>query len=169
MSYYSEIDFGSNIEDNNFNLTKKERFITKQNPQHYQPSKNILIKYDESNIPDSRHIKPESQFYCSNYTQTAGRGFGNLNVSNDIRYGGASRLDNKDFRIKREAEQLFEYQFQYLDKNPNNSYTAFTRGGDPTRKQNQLQVDTMRQGNGLPKYTNFNESLTKKKEININY
>ena len=166
MSYYADIDFNSSLDNKNFNLTKKEKFITKAIPQYYHPSKNIQIKYDESNIPESRHIKPESQFYCGNYTQSAGRGFGNLNISNDIRYGDASRLENKELKIKKEGEQLFEYQFQYLDKNPNNSYTAFTRGGDPTRKQNQLDVDTMRQGNGIPKYVNF---AINKKEIKINY
>ncbi len=162
MSYYSNIEFASSVENNHNNLTKKEKFITKSMPQYFQPSKTIDIKYD---IPESRHVKPESKFYCGNYTQSAGRGFGNLNISNDIRYGDASRLDNKELKIKQEGDQLFEYQFQYLDKNPNSSYTAFTRGGDSTRKQNQLDVDTMRQGNGIPKYVKFDE----KKEIKINY
>lgn len=83
---------------------------------------------------------------CERFNYSAGRGFGNLNISNEIRNGDASRTDSKEFRESRESRQLFDYQFSYLDtdfKNPT-PVMPMIRGGESTRKQNQLQVDTMR-------------------------
>ena len=42
---------------------------------------------------------------------------------------------------KKEETLFFDYQFNYLDKNfqnPNNPVLPFPRGGETTRKQNQL-------------------------------
>ncbi len=86
-------------------------------------------------------------FYYNNKDTGAGRGFGNLDVSNDIRSGDASRTDTKEFKEYRESQQLFEFQFQYLDRNvqdPNHLVMSIPRGGETTRKQNQLSVNTMR-------------------------
>jgi hypothetical protein len=87
-------------------------------------------------------------FYYTNKNIGAGRGFGNLEISNDIRQGDASRVDTKEYKEKRESEQIFEYQFQYLDKNyqdPTHIVMPIPRGGEITRKQNQLVINTMRQ------------------------
>ena len=49
-----------------------------------------------------------------------------------------------------EKQQMFDFQFQYLDKNfqdPNHLVMPIPRGGESTRKQNQLSVNTMRQNN----------------------
>ena len=70
-----------------------------------------------------------------------GHGFGNLEISNDIRYGNSSRFDTKEFKEIRESSQLFDYQFQYLDKNfqdPNNIVMPIPRGGNTTREKTQL-------------------------------
>ena len=70
-----------------------------------------------------------------------------MEVSNDIRYGGASRYDTKEFKEIKESQQFFDYQFQYLDRNfqdPSHIVMQIPRGGESTRKQNQLTVNTMR-------------------------
>ena len=86
-------------------------------------------------------------FYYNNRDVGPGRGFGNLNLSTEIRNGDASRNETKEYREKQEGQQMFDYQFQYLDKNfqdPNHIVMAIPRGGVQTRKQNQLSVNTMR-------------------------
>ncbi len=80
-------------------------------------------------------------FYYTNINKGAGRGFGNLTISTNIRNGNDSRNDNKDFKGKKEEQLFFDYQFNYLDKNfqnPDNVVLPFPRGGETTRKQNQL-------------------------------
>lgn len=99
-------------------------------------------------------------FYYGNRDVGAGRGFGNLNISNDIRYGDQGRKDSKEFKEIKESETLFDYQFQYLDRNfqdPNHIVMPIPRGGEMTRKQNQLQVNTIRSNNP---FTDF-EEITK--------
>lgn len=83
----------------------------------------------------------KSNFYYTNIDKGAGRGFGNLLISTDIRNGNNSRYDNREFKEKKEEQLFFDYQFNYLDKNfqnPNNVVLPFPRGGETTRKQNQL-------------------------------
>ncbi len=69
------------------------------------------------NYSNNSNVKSESNFYFTNKHSGAGRGFGNLNVSNLIRNGETSRKDFKEFREYREGNQMFEHQFQYLDRN----------------------------------------------------
>jgi hypothetical protein len=86
-------------------------------------------------------------FYYNNRDVGPGRGFGNLNISTEIRNGDASRNETKEYREKQEGQQMFDYQFQYLDRNfqdPNHIVMSIPRGGVQTRKQNQLSVNTMR-------------------------
>ena len=66
----------------------------------------------------------------------AGRGFGNLDVSNDIRFGINSRSDFDKFKKKR--EELVQDRFEYLDRNfqnPKNIILPFPRGGEITRSK----------------------------------
>ncbi len=86
-------------------------------------------------------------FYYNNRDIGPGRGFGNLNVSTEIRNGDSSRNDTKEHKEKQEGQQMFDYQFQYLDRNfqdPNHIVMSIPRGGVQTRKQNQLSVNTIR-------------------------
>ena len=60
--------------------------------------------------------------------------FGNLDVSNDIRHGTNTRLDNNKFR--RNKEKIVDNRFDFLDRNfqnPNNIVLPFARGGENTR------------------------------------
>lgn len=107
---------------------------------------------------------PNDNFYYTNKNIGAGRGFGNLEVSNDIRYGDASRVNTKEYKEEKESKQTFEYQFQYLDKNfqdPKHIVMPIPRGGEITRKQNQLVINTMRQNT-----TNYDDT---NKIIKFNY
>jgi hypothetical protein len=88
-----------------------------------------------------------NNFYYTNKSTSAGKGFGNLDISNGIRVGGSSRVDSQQFKEDRERRVSFEHQFQYLTRdyqNPDNIVMEFPRGGETTRKQNQLNVNTMR-------------------------
>ena len=166
MSYYSEIDFTpSNNEPkdsksgmllvslgkaqiNNEPVEKqkpKNKFIEKESPNDFWLSNEKSID-DESKLKKAqitsknKVIQPamQSSQYCNNKSMEAGRGFGNLNISNDIRYGGSSRMDTKEFKEKQESRQMLDFHFQYLDKdyqNPNHIVMPIPRGGDMTRKQ----------------------------------
>jgi hypothetical protein len=84
----------------------------------------------------------------SNYGSTfsAGRGFGNLNIANELR-GDSSRSDTKEYREFREAQEIASHKFSFLDRNfqdPSHIVMPIPRGGESTRKQNQLHIDTMR-------------------------
>jgi hypothetical protein len=121
-------------------VASKEKTRMKLN-NNFNPD-NYNINYSNS-ISDSKDM---DTYYATRYVG-AGRGFGNLNISNDIRNSASSRNDSKSFKEEREGNQLFEYQFQYLDRNfqdPDHLVMPIPRGGDMTRKQNQLVVNTMR-------------------------
>jgi hypothetical protein len=110
------------------------------------------------NYSNNSNSKSKSNFYFTNKHSGAGRGFGNLNVSNFIRNGETSRKDFKEFREQRESNQMFDHQIQYLDRNyqdPNHLVMPIPRGGEMTRQQNQLEVNTMRNQDHVQ--NNFNE------------
>ena len=110
----------------------------------------------------TNHIN--DNFYYTNKNIGAGRGFGNLEVSNEIRYGDASRANTKEYKEEKESKQIFEYQFQYLDKNfqdPEHIVMPIPRGGEITRKQNQLVINNMRHNT-----TNYDDT---NKTIKFNY
>ena len=97
------------------------------------------ISYLESNLNCSNRDKINE--YIPTKDIGAGRGFGNLSVSSDIRNGSYSRLETKFFREKKEEQQLFDYTFQYLDKDfqdPKNVVMPIPRGGESTRKLNNI-------------------------------
>jgi len=132
----------------------KNKFIEKESPNDFWLSNEKSID-DESKLKKAQitsknkvmlqpatqpAIQPAMQQsqYCNNKSMEAGRGFGNLNISNDIRYGGSSRMDTKEFKEKQESRQMLDFHFQYLDKdyqNPNHIVMPIPRGGDMTRKQ----------------------------------
>ena len=108
------------------NPTSNKTFFEYQdlNKQSY----NTPLKISEINIKKQfgnyygHHIGP-------------GKGFGNLNISNDIRHGSSTRLDNFENKINK--EKVVNERFDYIDKNyqnPNNLILPFARGGEVTRK-----------------------------------
>lgn len=139
----------ANVVDNETTLitpsiTKRDKIQMKLNDNFNPDDYNVRYK---NSLP-TELCDTNSDFYYTNKDGGAGRGFGNLNISNDIRYGDASRTDTKEFKENQEGLQFFDYQFQYLDRNfqdPNNIVMPIPRGGESTRKQNQLSVNTMRQ------------------------
>jgi len=164
MSYYSEINFNmeSNNTEPNFStkmnneqVKPKQKFIEKESPNDFWLSKEKSIdnesKLKKSQLTTKEKIDTKSNHqqdtqYCNNKSMSAGRGFGNLNISNDIRYGGSSRMDTKEFKEKQESRQMLDFHFQYLDKdyqNPNNIVMPIPRGGDMTRKQKSTTNNTL--------------------------
>ena len=93
-----------------------------------QSNYNTLLKASNLNIRQQfsnyhgHHIGP-------------GKGFGNLNISNDIRYGSSTRLENNEAKLK--LEENINSRYDLIDKdfqNPNNLILPFSRGGENTRK-----------------------------------
>lgn len=141
-------------------ISKKEKVQMKLNDSFNPNDYNIQYK----NSLQTEYCKEKDDFYYNNKDIGAGRGFGNLEISNDIRYGNASRWDTKEFKENKESEQFFDYQFQYLDRNfqdPSHIVMSIPRGGDSTRKQNQLMINTMRENT-----TDYDERT---KTIKFNY
>jgi hypothetical protein len=79
------------------------------------------------------------EYFLMTQNNTAGRGFGNLDVSNFIRNSGSSRNDKKIYKENLESKVTYEYKFNYLEElsrpDPND------RIGTSTRKQNQLNIN----------------------------
>jgi hypothetical protein len=147
----------------NYNLKQKHKFNTKEDPTKDSPgyckiSKDKLESVADENKLQFNKYKDNSElnrvdFYHTTSNFGPGRGFGNLNISNDIRTGDSSRNDTKEFKESREKSQFFDYQFQYLDRNfqdPNHIVLPIPRGGDTTRTKTQLFM------NPVPKLDNIN-------------
>lgn len=164
-AYWILPDKKSSVVDNESQLmtpgiSKREKIQMKLTDDFNPNDYNVRYK----NSLQTENCDPRSDFYYTNKDVGAGRGFGNLEISNDIRYGDASRYDTKEFKEVKEREQLFDYQFQYLDRNfqdPNHIVMPMPRGGESTRKQNQLTVNTMREDSS--------DFEARTKTINFNY
>jgi len=124
---------------------------TQNSPGHYKiendkmDSIGIENKLQFNKYRDTKELN-RVDFYYTNSAVGPGHGFGNLEISNDIRNSNSSRLDTKEFKEIRESSQLFDYQFQYLDRNfqdPNNIVMSIPRGGNSTREKTQLCMNPM--------------------------
>jgi hypothetical protein len=97
---------------------------------------------NEYTLPVSNTFDKEANetFYFSGYDTGPGRGFGNLNVSSDIRIGVFSRKESKNYKAVKESEVIERWEF--IDdrfSTPDHLIMAIPRGGDSTRKpQNDL-------------------------------
>jgi hypothetical protein len=143
-----------NINQNKFNYKNKFNTTddpTKNSPGYYKIKKDkiesisIENKLQFNKYRDNKALD-RVDFYYTNSALGPGHGFGNLEISNDIRYGNSSRYDTKEFKEIRESSQLFDYQFQYLDRNfqdPNHIVMPIPRGGDTTREKTQLFMKPM--------------------------
>ena len=159
----------------------KDKFILRNNINNDNIHGTYILPETKSELIDMESQLKKSSITTKNKTEkilddnsygaifSAGRGFGNLNVANDIRYADSSRLDSKEYREQRETMQTFDYQFSYLDRNfqnPDNIVMPIPRGGESTRKQNQLNIDTMR--NPVVNY-NISNNIINDKKINFKY
>jgi hypothetical protein len=132
------------IDDETYLLTPP---ITSKDKMELALNSTISPNNYEVNYSDNLKKDSDLDTYFPTKFIGAGRGFGNLNIANDIRSGNASRKDFKEFKEIKEGEQMFDYQFQYLTRNiqdPNHIVMPIPRGGESTRKQNQLPVNNMR-------------------------
>ena len=155
------IDSETNLLTPGIQTKDKTQLILKKelNPSNYN------INYEDGL---RKFQTQKTDFYYNNKDVGPGRGFGNLNISSEIRNGDASRNETKEYREKQEGYQMFDYQFQYLDKNfqdPNHIVMSIPRGGVQTRKQNQLSINTMRTFNTKEQF----DSPKINKTIKFNY
>lgn len=130
------------------NKLKKMEYNTKSK---IQVSLNDNLNPNNYDIKVKNIIKPNndnnSNYHFIGNNFEPGRGFGNLNVSNDIRYGFNSRCDSKV--VKQEREQEVIERWDFIDnryQNVNNIVMEMPRGGESTRKeQNQLVLNNLEQ------------------------
>ena len=116
-----------NLIKNNYNNKEKLQVTLTNNFDPY----NYNLNYFDS---IKRTYTTENN-YTPLFNQEAGRGFGNLNINNEMRKGDSGRIDNDDFKVYRESE--VNNRFQFVDdrfNNPRNLVLPFPRLGNPTRK-----------------------------------
>jgi len=163
--YYIREDTKCNVIDD------ESLLLTQSSNKREKVQMKLIDNLDPTNfnIQYTNNLKTEfceknTGFYYTNKDIGAGRGFGNLVISNDMRKGDPSRYDTKEFKEVKEGQQFFDYQFQYLDRNfqdPSHIVMEIPRGGESTRKQNQLTVNTMRNDT-----SDFDERI---KTVKFNY
>ena len=133
------------------NIKPKEKFIVKQELKNY----NINYDADNSllkpifNSKMNKDLNP-TNFYYSNQSIGAGRGFGNYDIANDMHFGKSSRDDNIEWKQYKEGVTID--RFEFIDnniQNPKHLVMDIPRGGLSTRKQ--LNTD-----NDIDKKITFN-------------
>ena len=129
--YYDIDNTTTNINDilkNNYNSKNKSRIELKDNLDPYD----YEISYSNKTKKD---LKGQEYIYYSPYDQGPGRGFGNLNVNNNIRKSESTRKTTEDFRLFRESEIIDRFDFidnRYMKSQ--NVVFPYPRSGDTTRK-----------------------------------
>ena len=148
--YYERDMFSINNESKIINKSKstngKSDFIEYENnlimPSDSSSSCKNLFEYEDLNQQSYNtplkiseiNIRKQFTNYHGHHTGP-GKGFGNLSVSNNIRQGSSTRLDNTEIKIKKETQ--INERFDLIDKNfqnPHNLILPFARGGENTRK-----------------------------------
>jgi len=114
------------------NSVKKTKFIdttnieyNKQPFYHIDPNYNSQINLlkDNYNYKEKNINENEIFFdYKPLLNLEPGRGFGNLNVNNEIRNGKSSRSDIEDFKLNRESD--LTNRFNIIDTRYLNSYNT---------------------------------------------
>jgi hypothetical protein len=148
-------------------IKPKEKFIIKQELRNYNinyDADNSLLKplfnsKEKNKIELNNEINPsnfnlqynsiksnledKTQFYYMNQSIGAGRGFGDLEVSNEIHFGNSSRDDKQEWKQYKEGTIID--RFDFIDKNIQNPkhlvMDDIPRGGVSTRKQFNLEND----------------------------
>ena len=116
-----------NLIKDNYNCKEKIQITLKDNLDPY----NYNLNYYDS----IKRIFTEENNYLQLLNQEPGRGFGNLNINNEIRIGDEGRIDTQDFKNYRESE--INDRFDFIDNrfiNPQNLVLPFPRSGIHTRK-----------------------------------
>lgn len=121
---------------------EKTKFFFKEKLNNeYQIKQNKLsiiereldLKAPKISVKSDNNFEYENEL--NNKLSTAGRGFGNLNISNDIRNGFSSRYDMKEYKEQQESRQMLDYHFQNNEKN---IVIPIARIGEMTRKQTNI-------------------------------
>lgn len=113
------------------NINKRDKTQLKLSSDFSPDNYNLLYGDSLHNLND------KFDFYYNNKDIGAGRGFGNLNISNNIRNSQSTRKDSKEYKCIQEGIQMFDYQFSYINndiQNPKSIVMHFPRGGISTRK-----------------------------------
>lgn len=154
------IDNETNLLTPNINEKHKTQFVLKKNLNPF----NFEVDYK-----DNLNNQPkEPETYFSGYYNGPGRGFGNLDIANDVRQSNSSRDTTKENREKLESHQMYDMRFQFLNKNvqdPNHIVMPIPRGGIQTRKESQLLVNANRTVYTKNQY--MNQDIIK--TVNFNY
>jgi hypothetical protein len=136
----SKIDYNK---QHHYNIGEKNCITFENNNNNFESREKTLLKLKDKMDPYDYDLnytneikKNNKEFtYFSPYNQGPGRGFGNLNIANDMRTGSSSRSETSDFKNFRES--IVVDRFQYIDEryaNPDNIVFPEARAGVNTRK-----------------------------------
>jgi len=150
------------------NSKPKTKFIvnTIDNYQYdvkYNADNNMLKPISNHKTNKSNDISNDIKFYYHNMSGSAGRGFGDINVSNNLHYSDSRKtvIENpQNHHINRimNINHLSDNVIQTI--NPHN-INDVPRGGENTRKTTSLTIDRV-----LPKHFSIQ---TDKPKIKFNY
>jgi hypothetical protein len=154
---YSNTNFNTN-NDSTYqiipSMTNKDK-VSLQLNDDFNPNNFNLNYTNKKNVDKNMH------FYYSNKDIGAGRGIGNVNISNDMRNGFPSRCDTKEFKQLKEEEQYFDFKFNTENNNTLDIDFSLQRCGDSTRRLHKIS------DNELNKSPNYN--LVNNLSIDDNY
>lgn len=153
-------------------MNTKKKFYENSEIFNYEiPEKNINTERNITNNLKNQKSKQLEPKRLKNYGNfTAGRGLGNLNENNEIRFGSDSRLDNEKFKLKKESmvNDRFDYLFDTKKQSTEHLILPFNRGGEITRKVNtdgekifRYQEDELNKDRPLPFNDLLNNDLLK--------
>jgi len=129
--YYDIQNMTTDINDtikSNFNAKHKSKLELKERLDPYEYD---LSYYD----PLRKDTKGQEFIYYAPFDQGPGRGFGDLNISNNIRNREASRSNTEIFKIIREGDLID--RFDYIDdrfQQVENLVFPYPRSGEMSRK-----------------------------------
>jgi hypothetical protein len=119
------------------NVINLIRFVRSENKLSQKiPLRKVIVCNNDINVQNN------TKFYYSHQTNVAGRGFGNLDTSNDIHFSNSSRNNSQEW--KQYKEGIIIDRFEYIDSNIQNPkhhvMNDIPRGGISTRKQNTTHI-----------------------------
>jgi hypothetical protein len=125
----------------NIHLLDKNKYIRKN--KNNTVLKDNLDPFDyDIQYKNTENDDDNEQIYFKPYNQGPGRGFGNLNISNQIRNSNPSRQNNDEFKLYRESEII--NRFEFIDNryaNPSNLVFPYPRTGIFSRKVGDMHIN----------------------------
>ena len=163
LQYNKQPYYEFDIHNNNLNNSIKNNYNSKAKTTISLKDNFDPYNYDLNYVNTLNKNSQEFTYY-SPYNQGPGRGFGNLNINNNIRNSESSRTDTTNFKLSRESEITDRFQFidnRFMDSK--NIIFPSSRTGENTRHN----ISTTQQVSNISDY-NFNKPFIQQNNIQQN-